>query len=196
MDSIHGNITIDDVSLDKIPRDIVRDKIITVSQDQFVLPGSIRYNIDPKDEYSTETIIDALTSTDLWETVQNNGGLDAELKPHAFSHGQRHLFFLARAIVKRDAGKLVLLDEVTSRYVKRSLVIRNVLTLNISVDAATEERVRQVIEDKFHDHTIISIAHRLETVLDFSKVMILEKGKVVGYGKPKELLQAQSTVDG
>lgn len=118
MDYINGSIIIDDVSIDKIPRDKIRDKIITVGQEQFVLPGSIRYNIDPTNQYPTQIIINALTSTGLWETVESNGGLDAELTTHVFSHGQRQLFFLARAIVKKDIGKLLLLDEVTSRYVQ------------------------------------------------------------------------------
>jgi ABC-type multidrug transport system fused ATPase/permease subunit len=83
-----------------------------VTQDQFVLPGTIRENIDPFQEYTSERILES-----LGEFVDaQRDGLDAKFDQDALSHGQKQLFFVARAVLRKDVGKVVLLDEATSRY--------------------------------------------------------------------------------
>ncbi|KAL3955773.1 hypothetical protein ACCO45_011336 [Purpureocillium lilacinum] len=149
LDPSHGSITIDSQPLAHLPRDTVRTRLITVTQDQFVLPGTVRHNIDP---------VGARTF-----------GEDA------FSHGQRQLFFVARAVLRRDVGRLVLLDEAMS-----------------SVDLETEQRVHGVIDAQFKEHTVLSIAHRLESIMNYDRIILLDRGCVVETGKPKDLLRSGS----
>ncbi|GJC96883.1 ABC multidrug transporter [Colletotrichum higginsianum] len=113
----------------------------------------------------------ALARLGLWDTIRDNGGLDADFAEEALSHGQRQLFFLARAILRRHVGRVVLLDEATS-----------------SIDAQTEKMVRDLVREEFNDHTVIAIAHRLGTVADFDRVVVLDKGRVVEVGNPQDLL--------
>lgn len=88
-----------------------------MTQDQFVLPGTIRENIDPFQEYTSERILESLHDVGLGEFVDaQRDGLDAKFDQDALSHGQKQLFFVARAVLRKDVGKVVLLDEATSRY--------------------------------------------------------------------------------
>lgn len=115
LDPSSGTLSIDSVLLSTIPRETIRSRIITVSQDQFVLPGTIRHNIDPSASYTDNAIVEALCAVDLWTVIDSRGGLDATFEEDMLSHGQKQLFFLARAVLKKDCGKVVLLDEASSR---------------------------------------------------------------------------------
>ncbi|KAL6795285.1 P-loop containing nucleoside triphosphate hydrolase protein [Trichoderma sp. SZMC 28012] len=173
LDPSSGTLSIDSVLLSTIPRETIRSRIITVSQDQFVLPGTIRHNIDPSASYTDNAIVEALRAVDLWTVIDSRGGLDATFEEDMLSHGQKQLFFLARAVLKKDCGKVVLLDEASS-----------------SLDKETEQMVRTTINTHFKSHTVISIAHHLETILDFDRVVVMDKGRVVEVGPPRELLQS------
>ncbi|KXH47176.1 hypothetical protein CSIM01_06458 [Colletotrichum simmondsii] len=175
-----GTISIDGVPLDTLPLLPLRSALVAITQDQFVLPGTVRQNLDPlgivsdadADAADAENVlVSALTRVGLWATIRENGGLEAPFAEEALSHGQRQLFFLARAVLRKDAGRVLLLDEATS-----------------SVDAHTERMVKDLIRDEFKHHTIIAIAHRLDTVVDFDRVVVLDKGRVVEVGNPRDLL--------
>ncbi|UKZ85058.1 uncharacterized protein TrAFT101_000933 [Trichoderma asperellum] len=168
-----GALTIDSIPLSIISREIIRSRLITVTQDQFVLPGTIRQNIDPSSSYPESAIIEALQVVNLWTVIDARGGLDITFEEDILSHGQKQLFFLARAVLKKDCGKVVLLDEASS-----------------SLDKETEQMVRTTINTHFKNHTVISIAHHLETILDFDRVVVMDKGRVVEIGSPRELLQS------
>jgi ATP-binding cassette subfamily C (CFTR/MRP) protein 1 len=99
--------------------------------------------------------------------------LDAPLDLEFFSHGQRQLFCLARAILCKS--KIVVLDEVSS-----------------SIDGVTDKLVQRVIREEFKDATIISVAHRLDTILDFNRIALLSDGKLVEFDSPKALLERDS----
>lgn len=115
LDYNKGSITIDSIGLETLPRDTIRSRLIAISQDQFILPGTVGENIDPFHSHQAETIIQALKDVDLWESIVSKGGLDAPMKEDMLSHGQKQLFFMGRAILRKDVGKIVLLDEATSR---------------------------------------------------------------------------------
>lgn len=115
LDPSSGTLTIDSISLNTISREIIRYRLITVTQDQFVLPGTIRQNIDPSSSYPESAIIEALQAVNLWTVIDARGGLDTTFEEDILSHGQKQLFFLARAVLKKDCGKVVLLDEASSR---------------------------------------------------------------------------------
>ncbi|KAF4977469.1 hypothetical protein FZEAL_6033 [Fusarium zealandicum] len=175
LDSSSGDIIIDDVPLASLPRDTIRSRLIALTQDQFILPGTVRHNVDPLNVTSDADIAAALQLVGLADAIEQHGGLDAQFDEDALSHGQKQLFFLARAVLRKDDGRVVLLDEATS-----------------SVDQHTEEMVKSVVENEFKEHTVISIAHRLDTIIHFDRVVVMEKGCVVEVGKPKELLGSNS----
>lgn len=110
-----GSIIIDGVDLSTVPREVVRERLIAVSQDLFFLPGSVRQNIDPYDTATPEDIEVIMRRIGLWDTIVDKGGLAAKFNEDMLSHGQRQLFSLARAILRKKAGSVVLFDEATSR---------------------------------------------------------------------------------
>lgn len=168
-----GSISIDNINLQRCPRSSIRSQINAIPQDPYFLHGTIRANLDPWNAQIDADLEASLRKVELWETIQRRGGLDAELDVDFLSHGQRQLFCLARAILR--PGRIVVLDEVTS-----------------SVDRKTDALMQRVIREEFAQHTIIAVAHRLETILDFDRILVLDKGTVVECDNPAELLGRQS----
>ena len=168
-----GTIKIDGIDISTLPRQLVRERLNAIPQEPFFMRGSIRYNADPYSLYTDAEIIKAINKVGLWSLVLAKGGLDAELEADFFSHGQRQLFCLARAILRKS--KVVVLDEVTS-----------------SVDAKSDELMQQVIRDEFRDCTIMAVAHRLDTILDFDRIALLSSGKLVELDSPSALLGRDS----
>ncbi|OBT89053.1 hypothetical protein VE02_02018 [Pseudogymnoascus sp. 03VT05] len=169
-----GSITIDDVDISKIPRQEVRSRLNTLSQETFFLHGSVRENVDPLETASDERIIEVLRAVNMWDCFESRDGLDGDVEEEKLSHGQRQLFCLARAIIK--PGQILIIDEATS-----------------SMDSETDELIQQVLRKEFEGRTIIAIAHKLHTVLDFDRVMLLEKGRIVETGNPQELLETETS---
>jgi ABC-type multidrug transport system fused ATPase/permease subunit len=168
-----GTILIDGLDLSTLPRNYIRTNLNAIPQDPYFVAGSIRLNLDP---YSTSTntlIISTLRKVYLLDAITSNGGLDAELDPDMLSHGQRQLFCLARAILRKS--KIVVLDEATS-----------------SVDRKTDELMQRIIREEFKGCTIIAVAHRLETILDFDRIAVLDRGRLVECESPEELLAKES----
>lgn len=164
-----SSITIDGIDITKLPREEVRKKLNAIPQEPFFMRGTIRANADPYQQHSDTAIITAISKVHLWDIVRNKGGLDSQLDAEYFSHGQRQLFCLARAILRKS--KVVVLDEATS-----------------SVDTKSDELMQRVIREEFGDCTIIAVAHRLDTLLDFDKIALLSKGELVEFDTPEALL--------
>lgn len=166
-----GSILVDGVDLATVPRHQVRSRISGVPQQPFLLKGSVRLNADPMGAAaSDEAILHALECAQLSRLVHDQGGLDADIDTLNLSSGQRQLLGLARALLRPSS--ILILDEATS-----------------SIDARTEEVVQRVIRRKFPGHTIIAVAHRLDTIMDFDKVAVLEAGRLVEFDSPYSLLE-------
>ncbi|KAK2865449.1 hypothetical protein FQN49_003561 [Arthroderma sp. PD_2] len=169
LDMDSGTISIDDIDISTIPRQEVRSRLNTLPQDPFFLYVSVQENIYPLQTASDEVVIEALRAVGMWEFLETYGGLDGEVSEDKLSHGQRQLFCLARAVAKQ--GRILIMDEATS-----------------SVDAETDKLMANVLRDRFKDMTVVAIAHKLQTVLDFDRILLLDKGKIIETGNPKELL--------
>lgn len=170
----NGTITIDGIDISTIPRQEVRGRMNTVPQDPFFLHGDVRLNVDPLGSVEDERIIEVLRTLNLWDVFQENEGLDGEVSEESLSHGQRQLFCLARAMVK--PGRIVVMDEATS-----------------SVDLETDELMQRVLREQLRGRTIITIAHKLHTVLDYDRVILLDKGRILETGNPQELLKTPAS---
>jgi ATP-binding cassette subfamily C (CFTR/MRP) protein 1 len=108
-----GTITIDGVDISTIPREEVRQRLNSIPQEAFFLPGTLRDNVDPLGRKDDEQIIAVLSELGLWESLEATGGLDGDMDEDSLSHGQRQLLCLARAVIRR--GQIIILDEATSR---------------------------------------------------------------------------------
>jgi ATP-binding cassette subfamily C (CFTR/MRP) protein 1 len=173
LELISGSISIDDLSLASIPRSAVRMALNSIPQDPFFLSGTIRLDLDPSLSLLDSSLIAALQKVELYNKINLLGGLDADMDVDSLSHGQRQLFCLARAILR--ASKIVVLDEVTS-----------------SVDRKTDALMQKVIREELEGCTIVAVAHRLETILDFDRIAVLDRGMLVECDTPKKLLAREN----
>ncbi|KAH8694908.1 ABC transporter [Talaromyces proteolyticus] len=173
IDLTEGTIMIDGVDTSRIPRDFLRSKFVTLPQDYFSLAGTVRFNADPLGQASDEQIIAALEQVQLWKLIRTKGGLDVNMDGSLFSHGQIQLFSLARAMLQENP--ILILDEPTS-----------------SVDTDTEELIQRLLRERFNNHTIIMIAHRLKSVANYDKIAVLDGGKLAEFDSPDALLSRPS----
>ena len=137
------------------------------------MPGSIRENLDPEGRHiggGDEVLAVAFQKVQLWETVRERGGLDAEFSASSFSAGQQQLMCLARCLLNRS--KVVLLDEAMS-----------------NVDHETDGIVRAVLTNEFGGSTVVEVLHRLDAIMDYDEVIVMHDGVVAEVGKPADLLK-------
>lgn len=111
-----GSITIDGVDLSTIRRETLRSRLICIAEEPFLFPTSVRDNLAlDRTTLSNESMIDVLQQTGLWETITAKGGLDAQMEDVHLSQGSKQLFNIARALLRKDEGKVLVMDEATSR---------------------------------------------------------------------------------
>jgi ABC-type multidrug transport system fused ATPase/permease subunit len=151
----------------------LRNMISIIPQEPVMFTGSVRSNLDPFAEYEDKALWAALQSATLLECVSGlEGKLEATVDEGGsnFSVGQRQLFCLARAILRNN--EVLVLDEATS-----------------NVDVATDRTIQKVIRSKFARRTIVTIAHRLDTIIDCDRILVLDRGKVEELDTPYNLLK-------
>ena len=181
----HGSVIIDGANLDSVPYDTIRERLLTIPQDPFLLQHTVRFNLDPQEQYCDTQLINALSKVSLWSSLERRGGLGATVTSDLLSQGQKQLFSLSRAILRTEGsenggekqikGKVLLLDEATS-----------------NVDMATDALMQHVIRDAFPLHTILVVAHRLDTVLDSDRIAVLDAGRLIEFDSPQVLLSRNS----
>ncbi|KAF3102920.1 hypothetical protein TWF706_005048 [Orbilia oligospora] len=168
-----GSILLDGVDISTIPRETVRAEINVISQDPFFFSGTIKHNLDPYTAATDEEMISVLQKCQLGDIISGDKSIEDEFTPETLSHGQKQLFCLARALLRKS--RIVVLDEATS-----------------GVDKDTDEMMQKVIREEMKEKTVIAIAHRLQTIMDFDRVAVMENGRVVEVGEPKALLKEDS----
>ncbi|KAG0373773.1 hypothetical protein BGX24_011258 [Mortierella sp. AD032] len=171
-----GSIEIDGVDISTLGLKDLRQHLSIIPQDPTLFAGTVRENLDPLNE---------LTDTDLWQALERahlkthitslNGGLSFEVAQNGenFSVGQRSLICLARALLRKT--KILVLDEATA-----------------AVDVETDELIQKTIRQEFQDRTVLTIAHRIKTVMDSDKILVLEKGRVEEFDSPKQLMKTKN----
>ncbi|CAG9854733.1 unnamed protein product [Phyllotreta striolata] len=170
---IDGEILIDDVDTKTIALNKLRSSISIIPQEPVLFSGTLRKNLDPFDEYQDDSLWNALKEVELKHAVKElPSGLDSKMAEGGsnFSVGQRQLLCLARAIVRNN--KILVLDEATA-----------------NVDPHTDDLIQKTIRRKFHNCTVLTIAHRLHTIMDSDKVIVMDAGEIVEFDQPYSLLQ-------
>ncbi|CAG9836010.1 unnamed protein product [Diabrotica balteata] len=170
---IEGRILVDDIDTKKISLKMLRSKISIIPQEPVLFSGTLRNNLDPFDEYTDEALWNALEEVELKQAVDElPAGLANKMAEGGtnFSVGQRQLVCLARAIVGNN--KILVLDEATA-----------------NVDPYTDALIQKTIRKKFANCTVLTIAHRLNTIMDSDKVLVMDAGKAVEFDHPFTLLK-------
>uniref|UniRef100_A0A8C7Y860 Multidrug resistance-associated protein 4 n=1 Tax=Oryzias sinensis TaxID=183150 RepID=A0A8C7Y860_9TELE len=168
-----GKITIDGFLTSEIGLHPLRQKMSIIPQDPVLFTGTMRKNLDPFRQHTDEDLWNALQEVEMKAVVEDlPNKLEAVLTESGsnFSVGQRQLVCLARAILRKN--RILILDETTA-----------------NVDPRTDSLIQQTIRDKFQDCTVLTIAHRLNTIIDCDKILVLDAGQMQEYDEPYVLLQ-------
>ncbi|XP_062967661.1 ATP-binding cassette sub-family C member 12 isoform X2 [Cynocephalus volans] len=168
-----GTIFIDEVDICTVGLEDLRTKLTVIPQDPVLFVGTVRYNLDPFESHTDEMLWQVLERTFMRDTIMKlPEKLQAEVTENGenFSVGERQLLCMARALLRNS--KIILLDEATA-----------------SMDSRMDTLVQSTIKDAFKGCTVLTIAHRLNTVLNCDRVLVMENGKVIEFDKPEVLAE-------
>ncbi|KAL5167382.1 ABC transporter C family member 3 [Glycine soja] len=177
LEPVAGQILIDSVDISLIGIHDLRSRLSIIPQDPTMFEGTVRSNLDPLEEYTDEQIWEALDMCQLGDEVRKKEGkLDSSVTENGenWSMGQRQLVCLGRVLLKKS--KILVLDEATA-----------------SVDTATDNIIQQTVKQHFSECTVITIAHRITSILDSDMVLFLNQGLIEEYDSPKKLLKNNSS---
>ncbi|XP_078621139.1 ATP-binding cassette sub-family C member 9-like [Branchiostoma floridae x Branchiostoma japonicum] len=173
IDMFEGVISIDGVDISCVPLTLLRSRLSIIPQDPVLFSGTIRFNLDPEENSDDEELWRALEIAQLKDVVTDLPSKLDEMVTEGgenFSVGQRQLFCLARAFVRKS--RILIMDEATA-----------------SVDMETDAILQDVIKVAFGDRTVITVAHRIATILNSDRILVLDQGKLVENDSPDNLLK-------
>ncbi|KAK9962921.1 hypothetical protein ABG768_006159 [Culter alburnus] len=172
-----GSIIIDDVNIAHIGLEDLRSKLSVIPQEPVLFIGTVRSNLDPWDQYTDAQIWDALEKTHIKDMVSRlTNSLHSEVMDNGenFSVGERQLLCVARALLRHS--KILLLDEATA-----------------AIDTETDRLIQDTIRTSFSGCTTLVIAHRLNTVLNCDRIMVLDQGQILEFDTPSNLLANENS---
>ena len=176
----HGRIFIGGTDIATLPLQAVRSYLAIIPQDPVLFTGNIRFQLDPFEQFSDAEVWDVLEKVNLAAFIRSfPEGLDEMVKENGenLSQGQRQLLCIARALLKRV--RVLIVDEGTS-----------------AVDPFTDELIQKVLREQVVKYgcTILAIAHRLQTIIDFDRILVLSEGCVVEFDTPQNLTAREDSV--
>jgi len=205
-DNSAGYIKIDEEQIDGFGLNILRRGLCIIPQDTFVFSGSLKFNIDPYTQYTDHKIFDTLKKYRIFESIKTASDTQTEsiqnkniavdqkkmLENKVYTEtekqellnfkieeagknlsvGQKQLICIARALIRKP--KILLMDEATS-----------------NIDQMTDKMIQKIIKEDFNNTTILTIAHRLKTIIEYDRILVLDKGKLVEQGTPIDLINQE-----
>uniref|UniRef100_A0A151UIF5 ABC-type xenobiotic transporter n=1 Tax=Cajanus cajan TaxID=3821 RepID=A0A151UIF5_CAJCA len=173
-----GKIVVDGIDITSIGLHDLRSRFGVIPQDPTLFNGTVRFNLDPLSQHSDQDIWEVLGKCQLREAIQEKEeGLNSSVVEDGsnWSMGQRQLFCLGRALLRRS--RILVLDEATA-----------------SIDNATDLILQKTIRTEFADCTVITVAHRIPTVMDCTMVLSISDGKLVEYDEPMSLMKNEGSL--
>ena len=170
-----GRILIDGRDILELRLKDLRSNMTMIDQDPTLIKGTFRENLDPSQQYSEEELKEIVEECNLADVVESKGGLDAVVTNESLSVGEKQLLCICRAFSKKS--RIVLIDEATA-----------------NIDTKNDKKIQEVIASKFASSTVLTIAHRLTTLKNSDKILVLGKGEVLEWGKPEELLKREDGI--
>ena len=173
-----GKILIDGQDIADLGLHVLRSRLTIIPQDLVMFTGSLRLNLDPFSLYSDTELWNVLDLVNLRSYVQTlESGLHHSITEggNNLSVGQRQLICLARALIRKT--KILILDEATA-------------AVNVETDTIIQRTIRQ----QFSECTIFTITHRIETVIDYDRIMVLHNGEILEFDNPSKLLQTEDSI--
>ena len=164
-----GFIEIDGIDISKLPLKDLRSHLTIIPQDPIFFQGTLRSNLDPLGVHTDADIWSALSRLKFRESCPELSSLDSSTLSSSLSQGQKQLLALCRAFLSKN--KVIILDEASA-----------------SCDMETDQKIQIALRSEFTDSTVVCIAHRLRTIIDYDYVLVLDKGKVAEFGPPGVLL--------
>lgn len=171
-----GRILIDGIDIASLPLHFLRSRLGIIPQDAVMFSASVRFNLDPFDLYTDENLWQVLQEVDMKEAIQALPNQLHEMVVEGgdnFSVGQRQLLCIARVLLRNP--KILVLDEATA-----------------SVDNSTDALIQRMVRQRFNNCTVLTIAHRLHTIIDSDRIMVLNKGELKEFDTPAHLLAMES----
>ena len=174
LEATNGKILIDDIDISLIGLSLLRSIITVIPQDPTLIEGTLRENLDPLGKFSDENMIQCLKSIEM-DYILEEEGLNFMIKENGdnLSAGERQLICMARAMIRES--KIIVMDEATS-----------------SIDYNTEQLIQKVILTYFKNSTVLTIAHRIKTILEYDKILVFDQGHLIEQGSPKELIEKKN----
>jgi len=178
LEAAGGKIMIDGLDISKLGLHDLRSRLTIIPQDPVLFSGTLRMNLDPFNKERDESVWRALELAHLNNFVRGlTSGLQHQVAEGGenLSVGQRQLVCLGRALLRKT--RVLVLDEATA-----------------AVDLETDDLIQRTIRTQFQDCTVLTIAHRLNTIMDYDRVLVLDKGLIVEYDSPAKLLKNKTSL--
>jgi ATP-binding cassette subfamily C (CFTR/MRP) protein 1 len=173
-----GKILIDGIDASEIGTSALRLNLSIIPQDPVIFSNTVRYNLDPFSAATDEEVWESLTKVQMADTIAElPNGLSEQVSEGGenFSQGQRQLLCIARSLIRKP--KILVMDEATA-----------------SIDNATDSAIQRMIRENFENTTVLTIAHRLNTIMDSDRVLVLDDGRIAEFDTPEALLAKKTSL--
>ena len=177
LEPFEGTIYIDDEDITKIGLDILRKNITIIPQDPCLMEGTLKYNIDPFNIVEDEEIISILKKIGFEYSENDELILNRKIEQSGtnLSVGEKQLICICRAILRKT--KIIVMDEATA-----------------NIDMNTEEKIQKALEYALNNSTVITVAHRIKTIINYDKILVLNNGEIIEFDTPKNLIDNEKSL--